>query len=87
MEEMGNDYWDSEAEGAVIRLQISRAGNGLWGEYVIGLSSGGIDGDLREFGGEMVVIFGYDGVDEMDPTSAGGIHGDLSDPCVTASQS
>jgi hypothetical protein len=72
MEEMGDDYWAAEDEEAVIRLQVSRYGNGLNGEYVIGLSSGGIDGDLREFGGETVVIFGYDGVDEMDPTSGGG---------------
>jgi len=72
MEEMGDDYWDGEPEESVIRLAVSRGEHGLWGEYVIGLSSGGIDGDLRQFGGETVVVFGYDGVDEMDPASGGG---------------
>ncbi len=72
MADMGDDYWDGEPEEPVIRLQISRGGQGLWGEYLIGLSSGDIDGDLREFGGEIVVVFGYDGVDEMDPASGGG---------------
>jgi hypothetical protein len=72
MAEMGDEYWDDEPEEPVIRLQVSRGDQGLWGEYVIGLSSGGISGDLREFGGEPVVVFGYDGMDEMDPTSGGG---------------
>lgn len=72
MDEMGDDYWDGEPEKSIIRLQVSRGEQGLWGEFVIGLSSGGIEGDLREFGGETVIIFGYDGVDEMDPTSGGG---------------
>jgi len=48
MEEMGDDYWADEGEDAFIRLQVSRYGEGLTGEYVIGLSSGGIDGDLRD---------------------------------------
>jgi len=44
----------------------------LWGQYQIGLSAGSLQGDLREFGGEQVVIFGYMGMDEMDPVSGGG---------------
>ena len=72
MEEMGDDYWADDDEEAVIRLQVPRNGGALTGKYVIGLSSGVIDGDLREFGGETVVIFSYDGVDEMDPSSGGG---------------
>ena len=36
------------------------------------MSSSAIDGDLREFGGEPVVVFGHDGMDEMDPSSGGG---------------
>jgi len=72
MAEMGDEYWDDEPEEPIIRLGVSRYGQGLHGEYVIGLSSGSIDGDLREFGGETVVVFGYDGVDEMDPASGGG---------------
>jgi hypothetical protein len=72
MEEMVDDYWEDEPEVPFIRLEAPRGGSGLWGEYEIGLSSGGIDGDLREVGGETVVVFGYDGVDEMDPSSGGG---------------
>lgn len=72
MEDLGDDYWEDEPEAPFIRLEVPRGGSGLWGEYEIGLSSGSIDGDLREFGGETVVIFGYDGVDEMDPTNGGG---------------
>jgi hypothetical protein len=72
MDDMAEDYWADEPEAPFIRLEVPRGSSGLAGEYVIGLSSGGIDGDLREFGGEPVVIFGYDGVDEMDPSSGGG---------------
>lgn len=72
MDDMGEDYWADEPEAPFIRLEVPRGSSGLLGEYVIGLSSGGMDGDLREFGGEPVVIFGYDGVDEMDPSSGGG---------------
>jgi hypothetical protein len=44
----------------------------LWGQYQIGLSTGSLQGDLREFGGEQVVIFGHAGMDEMDPVNGGG---------------
>jgi hypothetical protein len=44
----------------------------LWGQYQIGLSAGSLQGNLREFGGEPVVIFGYAGMDEMEPVSGGG---------------
>jgi hypothetical protein len=44
----------------------------LWGQYQIGLSAGSLQGHLREFGGEQVVIFGYTGMDEMDPVNGGG---------------
>lgn len=43
----------------------------LWGQYQIGLSVGSLQGNLREFGGEQVVIFGYVGMDEMEPVSGG----------------
>ncbi len=66
------DDWADEPAAPDIRLRAPRGGSGLWGEYAIGLSSGSIEGDLREFGGEPVVIFGYNGVDEMDPSVGGG---------------
>lgn len=72
MDDMSEDYWADEPEAPFIRLEVPRGSSGLSGEYVIGLSSGGIDGDLREFGGEPVLVFGYDGMDEMDPSSGGG---------------
>ena len=72
MSEMGSEYWeDGESEPAMtIRSGSSLAG--VSGEYDIGLSSGSIDGDLREFGGEQVVIFGFEGMDEMDQVSGRG---------------
>jgi hypothetical protein len=44
----------------------------LWGQYQIGLSAGSLQGELHEFGGEQVLIFGYEGMDEMAPASGGG---------------
>jgi len=72
VEDMGDEDWRSESEVAFIRLEAPRGSGGLSGEYEIGLSSGRIDGDLREFGSELVVVFGYEGLDEMDPASGGG---------------
>jgi len=72
MDDMGEDDWADEPAAPFIRLAAPRGSSGLRGEYAIGLSSGSIEGDLREFGGEAVVIFGYDGVDEMDPSVGGG---------------
>jgi len=72
MADMGEEYWTDQPGEPHLRLEVPRGEAGLWGEYEIGLSSGGIEGDLREFGGESVVIFGYDGMDEMDPSSGGG---------------
>jgi hypothetical protein len=77
MDDMGEDYWADEPEAPFVRLAVPRGGSGLWGEYVIGLSSGGIDGDLREFGGETVIVFGYDGVDEMDASARGTLEGEF----------
>ncbi len=72
MDDLDEEYWADEPEPPFMRLEVPRGGSGLWGEYIIGLSSGDIDGDLREFGGETVIVFGYEGVDEMDPSTGGG---------------
>jgi|GEM_PF-1570317 len=72
MADMGDDYWADEPGEPTLRLEVPRGSEGLWGGYEIGLSSGRIEGDLREFGGEPVVVFGYEGMDEMDPSSGGG---------------
>jgi hypothetical protein len=72
MGDTGEEYWADEPGEPHLRLEVPRGSTGLWGEYEIGLSSGSIEGELREFGGEPVVVFGYDGMDEMDPSSGGG---------------
>ena len=72
MADMGDEYWADQQGEPYMRLEVPRGEAGLWGEFEIGLSSGSIEGDPREFGGEPVVIFGYDGMDEMDPSSGGG---------------
>ncbi len=70
--DMGHAYWADEPGEPTLRLEVPRGEAGLWEEFEIGLSSGSIEGELREFGGEPVIVFGYDGMDEMDPSSGGG---------------
>lgn len=72
MDEFDDDYFDMGNERPHLVLEKPDKFQNIRGEYVIGLSNGEIDGALREFGGETLVIFGYDGMDEMDPDSGGG---------------
>lgn len=44
----------------------------MYGDYHFGLSNGHVDGQVREFGGETVLLFGYEGSDEMDPVNGAG---------------
>ena len=53
-------------------IQLRPGQTGVSGTFAIGLSSGSIEGDLREFGGEPIVIFGFEGTDEMEPEHGGG---------------
>ena len=46
-------------------------GTAIRGEYAIGLSQGSLDSALREFGGGTIFVFGYAGMDEMDPIDPG----------------
>lgn len=44
----------------------------LRGEYHFGLSDGNFDGEIREFGGEAVLLFRFEGSDEMDEVHGAG---------------
>src|SRR5574337_569723 len=71
LNDMMEDYLD-EGEGKPFIRLTARYEDTVGGEYEIGLSSGMIDGAVRSFGGESIVVFGFDGSDEMDPESGGG---------------
>lgn len=68
---MGEDYLKSGPGPPSMQLHAP-ASKYLWGEYQIGLSAGSLQGDLRNFGGEPVVLFGYAGMDEMEPVNGSG---------------
>lgn len=71
MDELDEDYFDLGEEPPY--LTITRAGaEDVRGEYAIGLSTGSLDGALRTFGEESIFIFGYAGMDEMDPVDGAG---------------
>lgn len=72
MDEFDDDYFDMGNERPHLVLEKPDKFQNIRGEYVIGLSNGAMDGALREFGGETLIIFGYEGMDEMDPVSGGG---------------
>ncbi|MEK7276839.1 MAG: hypothetical protein AAB427_05785 [Chloroflexota bacterium] len=65
------DYDEPGNAKPFIRLKASYEDR-VNGEYDIGLCTGAIDGAVRSFGGETIVVFGFDGSDEMDPASGGG---------------
>jgi hypothetical protein len=71
MDEFDENYFDLGEEQP--HLTITRSGTeDLRGEYAIGLSTGSLDGALRTFGAETIFIFGYAGMDEMDPVDGAG---------------
>jgi len=65
------DYLELGDKPPYLLIKASKYG-GFHGEYSFGLSSGVLDGDIREFGGEKIFLFGYEGGDEMDPASGAG---------------
>jgi hypothetical protein len=69
--EMGDDYMEEGEGKPYVRLK-ARYEDTVNGEYECGLSNGMIDGAVRSFGGEHIVVFGFEGADEMDPVSGGG---------------
>ena len=62
----GLEYLEEGESEPVITLEVPPLA-GVSGEFAIDLYSGSINGDLRDFGGEQIVVFGYEGMDEMDP--------------------
>jgi hypothetical protein len=71
MDEFDENYGDLGEDEPY--LTITRSGaEDVRGEYAIGLSTGSLDGALRTFGDETICIFGYAGMDEMDPVDGAG---------------
>lgn len=71
LSELDQSYFDESDELPFILLHAS-AHERVYGDYHFGLSNGHLDGELREFGGEAVLLFGYEGSDEMDPANGAG---------------
>ncbi len=69
--DLDESYVEEEDESPSLQLWAPTRGN-IWGNYQMGLSNGSLSGDAREFGGELILVFGYEGVDEMEPASGGG---------------
>ena len=71
MDEFDESYFELGEDAPY--LTITQSGTeDLRGEYAIGLSTGSLDGALRMFGDETIFIFGYAGMDEMDPVDGAG---------------
>lgn len=64
-------YFDESDELPFISIHAS-AHERVYGDYHFGLSNGRLDGQVREFAGEVVLLFGYEGSDEMDPVNGAG---------------
>lgn len=71
MPNFDDSFLTEGAEPAYLELSRSKYGD-ISGHYGFSYSSGAIDGVLREFGGEVLCIFGFDGNDEMDAVTGAG---------------
>lgn len=69
--DMGDDYLEETDGKPYLRLTASYEDK-VQGEYLCGLSSGMINGAVRDFGDEPLVIFGFEAMDEMDSVKGGG---------------
>ena len=70
MDEFDASYFDLGDRSPHVTLTVSGS-EVVSGEYAIGLSTGSLDGALREFGGGTIFVFGYAGMDEMYPIDPG----------------
>ncbi len=61
----------TSAEPPFIELNVSHPGR-VSGEYHLRLSDGNLEGEVREFGGESVLLVSYEGTDEKDPAQGAG---------------
>lgn len=66
-----DDVFEEGGESPHMSLKASQYST-LSGDYGFGLASGMIDDVVREFGGQQILIFGYESSDEMDQVSSGG---------------
>ena len=57
LSDLDQNYFDESDELPFILLHASVQGR-VYGDYHFGLSDGHLDGQLREFGGEAVLLFG-----------------------------
>jgi len=71
LSELDQSYFDDSDELPFLSIRRS-VPEQVSGDYHFGLSNGQLDGQLREFGGEAVLLFGYEGSDEMDPANGAG---------------
>jgi hypothetical protein len=69
--DMGKGYMEEGDGKPYLRLKANYEDQ-VDGDYECGLSNGMIDGAVRNFGSDYVVIFGMEGMDEMDPVNKGG---------------
>ena len=71
LSELDEGYFAESHEAPFIQLRLSKQGR-IHGEYHFGLSDGDLDGEMREFGGEQILLFSYEGSDEMDQVNGAG---------------
>jgi hypothetical protein len=69
--ELGEGYIEDNDEPPFISIHSNKYGT-LRGDYHFGLSDGNFDGEIREFGGEPVLLFGFEGSDEMEEVHGAG---------------
>lgn len=67
------DASELEESDEEAHITFKKPTHGNWdGNYHFGLSGGEINGAVREFGEELLLIFGFEGSDEMDTVAGGG---------------
>ena len=71
LSDLDQSYIDESDELPYISIRTS-AHEQVYGDYHFGLSDGHLGGQVREFNGLAVLLFGYDGSDEMDPANGAG---------------
>lgn len=69
--ELDEDYIGESDEPPFLQLRLSQQGR-VYGQYHFGLSGGSLDGEMREFGRERLVLFSYQGSDERDEVNGAG---------------
>jgi hypothetical protein len=71
LSELDEDYFAESDEPPFIQIRAPKQGR-IYGQYHFGLSNGNLDGEVREFGGEPLLLFSFEGSDEMDQVNGAG---------------